>query len=153
MDLDLIGDTTFSPAAHNLPTVDRFREEMNRLGIQDIHTKIVLYDTLGMQCHNVFKCKHKHSHPNLDTYHINHNPSTTTPFTMISCPLQDYFHLHGHGSHLSLWAMTRTRSTDQIHCVLWHPSTYLDHHVSRLNCSGVCSGWRAACMEARWIQA
>ena len=48
LDLDLIGDTKFSPAAHNLPTVARFKEEMHRLGIQDIHTKIVLYDTLGM---------------------------------------------------------------------------------------------------------
>lgn len=48
LDLDLIGDTTFSPAPHNLPTVDRFKEEMYRLGIKDIHTKIVLYDTLGL---------------------------------------------------------------------------------------------------------
>ena len=47
LDLDLIGDTSFSSAPHNLPKVDRFCEEMDRIGIQDTHTKIVVYDTLG----------------------------------------------------------------------------------------------------------
>lgn len=48
LDLDLIGDTSYSSAPHNLPKVDRFCEEMDRIGIQDTHTKIVLYDTLGL---------------------------------------------------------------------------------------------------------
>lgn len=47
-DLDLIGDTAFGPAPHNLPTVDRFCKEMDQLGIPDPHTKIVLYDQLGI---------------------------------------------------------------------------------------------------------
>jgi thiosulfate/3-mercaptopyruvate sulfurtransferase len=47
LDLDAIGDTSFSTAPHNLPTEETFNELMLNLGIEK-STRVVVYDGFGI---------------------------------------------------------------------------------------------------------
>ena len=109
-----------------------------------------------MRCHSVSNANTSTHAPNLTPTSIT-RVETCQPLRHVSrhrFHSQEYFHLRGHGSHFSLWAMTRTRSDHRIHSVILYSCVDLGPGLLfvRLDCSGVCSGWRAACMGSKWIR-